>query len=327
MAAQTDVPSPEPPPPEGHGLTGLWKKMVQKSQLPPSSGSRSSRTPSPSSLIRRASRKVVPGLPRAKTFKRQQSEGRERLEPTLPTPAERRAVSMDRRLQSERNLSHSHHPLPRASAPDLLDEIQSSGPQTTISQTPSQPQTPVDEKQTLDVENASNISIESSPREFPENPENPTIFTHPPSSNADIQSITTSQYDAMIHDELEYKWILNLSMHFRDNSKREKFFVTYRETESQWHRVTVSLDYRDAPADSLEKDLTNTKYQRDKSAKIYEAIRESLQDIQFYKTVTNLKLQTTEGRLHVHVVEDSNVSRLLGPRRSRLEYLTVPRRS
>ncbi len=50
-----------------------------------------------------------------------------------------------------------------------------------------------------------------------------------------------------------------------------------------------------------------TNFQRDKSAKIYEAIRESLIDIQFYDTVTNLKLQTTEGRLHVHVVEDSNV--------------------
>ena len=113
----------------------------------------------------------------------------------------------------------------------------------------------------------------------------------------------------MIQDELEYKWILNLSMHFRDNSKREKFFVTFRETESLWRRVTISLDYRNAPEDSLEKDLISTKYQRDKSAKIYEAIRESLQDIQFYPTVTNLKLQTTDGRLHVHVVEDTNVSR------------------
>jgi len=26
--------------------------------------------------------------------------------------------------------------------------------------------------------------------------------------------------------ELEQKWILNLSMHFRDKSEREKFFVT-----------------------------------------------------------------------------------------------------
>ena len=148
--------------------------------------------------------------------------------------------------------------------------------------------------------------IETTPQE---SHDRPNILTHPPSPNPDIQSITDSQYDAMIQDELEYKWILNLSMHFRDNSKREKFFVTFRETESLWRRVTISLDYRNAPEDSLEKDLISTKYQRDNSAKIYEAIRESLQDIQFYPTVTNLKLQTTDGRLHVHVVEDTNVSR------------------
>lgn len=311
MAAQTDVPASEPPQPENHGINGLWRKFVKKSHLPPLSPARSqepgsSRTSSPSALMRRVSRKVVPGLPRAKTFKRQQSEGRERLEPTLPTPAERRAVSMDRRLLSERNVSHSRHPLPRGSAPDFFDETPSVGPQTTISHTPSQPQTPVNEKHVLNAERASNISIETTPQE---SHDRPNILTHPPSPNPDIQSITDSQYDAMIQDELEYKWILNLSMHFRDNSKREKFFVTFRETESLWRRVTISLDYRNAPEDSLEKDLISTKYQRDKSAKIYEAIRESLQDIQFYPTVTNLKLQTTDGRLHVHVVEDTNVSR------------------
>ncbi len=73
--------------------------------------------------------------------------------------------------------------------------------------------------------------------------------------------------------------------------------------------MTISLDYRNAPEGSLEMELVETRFQRDKSAKIYEAIRESLVDIQFYDTVTNLKLQTTEGRLHVHVVEDVNVSK------------------
>lgn len=124
----------------------------------------------------------------------------------------------------------------------------------------------------------------------------------------DTQSMTTSQHEAMINDELERKWILNLSMHFRDRSKREKFFVTYRETEHLWRRVTISLDYRYAKPNSLEMDLFQTRFQRDKSAKVYEAIRESLADIKFYDTVTNLKLETTGGRLHVHVVEDGNVS-------------------
>jgi hypothetical protein len=128
------------------------------------------------------------------------------------------------------------------------------------------------------------------------------------SSTADARSITASQYEALLHDELESTWILNLSMHFRDRSKREKFFVTYRESEHLWRRVTISLDYRNAPPNSLEMDLVHTEFQREKSAKIYEAIRESLPEIQFYDTVTNLKLQTTDGRLHVHVVEDGNVS-------------------
>lgn len=134
-------------------------------------------------------------------------------------------------------------------------------------------------------------------------------FVHGPDdlSRIDIQSMTTSQYDALIDSELDRKWILNLSMHFRDKSKREKFFVTYRQYEHHWRRVTVSLDYRNAPENSLEADLARTQYQRDKSAKIYEAIRESLNEIEFYSTVTNLKLETKDGRLHVHVVEDVNV--------------------
>jgi hypothetical protein len=126
-------------------------------------------------------------------------------------------------------------------------------------------------------------------------------------SQIEVRSMTTSQYDALIESELERKWILNLSMHFRDKSKREKFFVTFRQHEHNWRRVTVSLDYRNAPENSLEADLAGTQYQRDKSAKIYEAIRDSLAEIEFYNTVTNLKLETKDGRLHVHVVEDANV--------------------
>jgi hypothetical protein len=126
-------------------------------------------------------------------------------------------------------------------------------------------------------------------------------------SKIDVQSMTTSQYDALIESELERKWILNLSMHFRDKSKREKFFVTFRQHEHHWRRVTISLDYRNAPENSLEADLAGTQYQRDKSAKIYEAIRDSLTEIDFYSSVTNLKLETRDGRLHVHVVEDVNV--------------------
>ena len=113
-------------------------------------------------------------------------------------------------------------------------------------------------------------------------------------------------FDDDLEEELEKRWILNLSMHFRDRSNREKFFVTFAETPTHWRRVTVSVDYRDAPPNSLELELQHTQYQRDKSAKIYEAIRDSLLDIQFYETVTNLKLATQNERLHVHVTEDIN---------------------
>ncbi|KAI1497691.1 hypothetical protein F5X99DRAFT_356742 [Biscogniauxia marginata] len=309
MPVPADVPSHEPISPSDHNrLAALWKRFMGKDHTSTSSTTYVqdpglSRDTSPSSgLIRRVSRKVVPGLPRVKTFKRQQSEGRDKLEPIKPTQAERRAVSVDRRLHPQRNGSNSSHPLPlpRASAPDFLDDVQSVGPPAVVSSITAAPQSPIDEKQFLSLDEIGSTT---------EDTDRPDSFEQVPSytealSTADIQSETTSQYEAMIHDELEKKWILNLSMHFRDKSKREKFFVTYREREYLWRRVTISLDYRNAPDDSLERDLLAIKFQREKSAKIYEAIRESLQDIQFYDTVTNLKLQTTDGRLHVHVVED-----------------------
>ena len=36
--------------------------------------------------------------------------------------------------------------------------------------------------------------------------------------------------DEELMEELMKEWILNLSMHFRDKSPREKFFLTYAET-------------------------------------------------------------------------------------------------
>ncbi|KKY21830.1 putative protein kinase domain-containing protein [Diplodia seriata] len=132
----------------------------------------------------------------------------------------------------------------------------------------------------------------------------------PPLSTTGQQSDHDGSSDGVnelvIQQELDAKWILNLSMHFRDMSDREKFFVTYAEQPNRWRRVTVSIDFRDAEPESLEADLKSLHYQRDKSARIYESIRDSLPDIQFYETVTNLKLETREGRLHVHVTEDMN---------------------
>jgi serine/threonine protein kinase len=130
--------------------------------------------------------------------------------------------------------------------------------------------------------------------------------------------------DIRIQEELEARWILNLSMHFRDMSDREKFFLTFAEEPNKWRRVTVSCDYRQLEPDSLEADLKTLHYQRDKSARIYEAIRGSLGGIQFYETVTNLKLETTDGRLHVHVTEDVNEI-IPYPSTSSIEHLDCKR--
>ncbi|SPO05953.1 uncharacterized protein DNG_08642 [Cephalotrichum gorgonifer] len=246
--------------------------------------------PKKNGLIRRVSRKVVPGLPRMQTFKRQQSEKRVNLAPVEPTPAERRAMSVDRRTVLSRTTSRAvTDTLPRASAPDFLEALDLEAPST-----PSLVSKPSFGPQAEPLE-----KVES---HYDDGLRNEEPWSHESNPMNDVQSITSS----LIQDELETRWILNLSMHFRDKSNREKFFVTYREADTLWRRVTISLDYRKASENSLEKDLMATKYQRDKSSKIYEAIRDSLDAISFYDTVTNLKLQTTDGRLHVHVAEDLN---------------------
>ncbi|RAL17686.1 protein kinase family protein [Aspergillus homomorphus CBS 101889] len=226
-------------------------------------------------LTRRLSRKVGVGLPRATTFKRQNSERRDRLSPTELEP--RRTVSADRR----RPLS-SQSQRTRSSPPPTLDP-RLSAPEVQWRDDPDEPT--VDHR----PETNENDEIRSEWNPFPDVTDVPE---EPPAESLEM--------------ELEKRWILNLSMHFRDRSEREKFFVTYAETPNRWRRVTISCDYRRAPLDSLEQDLRELRYQRDKCARIYESLRESLPEIQFYDTVTNLKLETRDGRLHVHVTEDVN---------------------
>ncbi|RMZ92718.1 hypothetical protein DV736_g55, partial [Chaetothyriales sp. CBS 134916] len=120
------------------------------------------------------------------------------------------------------------------------------------------------------------------------------------------ESLPDAENKAQLNTELDNQWILNLSMHFRDKNDREKFFVTYAESPNNWRRVTISCDYRNAEPGSLEMDLKQLQFQRDKNYMIYESIRDSLPEIQFYDTVTNLKLETSDSRLHVHVTEDVN---------------------
>ncbi|KAI9658486.1 MAG: hypothetical protein M1831_003924 [Alyxoria varia] len=112
--------------------------------------------------------------------------------------------------------------------------------------------------------------------------------------------------DPQFREELSSRWILNLTMASEQRVEREKFFITYAEHLNKWRRVTVSCDYTDASDGSLEAELKSLHYQGDKSARIYEAIRESLETVKFYDTVTHLSLRTEDGQLHVHVKEDMN---------------------
>lgn len=281
---------------------------------PASSGNKENDRPQSSGglLHRRGSRKVVPGLPRPLTFKRMQSEMRDKLLEVPPEPEQRRATSADRKpsIVSKRNLSPPPVSIPSQSAPDVLSahesdihkeekEKEQQKQQPTIGGGPDS-NIPAGARQV-------DYSIENLP-----DPELEPASLVPPidlddsfHEHASRHSVSDGD-DARLQEELEAKWILNLSMHFRDMSDREKFFVTYAEERNKWRRVTVSCDYRNLEADSLEYDLKTLHYQRDKSARIYEAIRDSLPDIQFYDTVTNLKLETADGRLHVHVTEDVN---------------------
>ncbi|KAI8938358.1 hypothetical protein NX059_004253 [Plenodomus lindquistii] len=258
-------------------------------------------------LGRRSSRRVVPGLPRPLTFKRMNSEKRDKLLEVPPEVEHRRASSNDRRESTTaptRNLSPPPMSLPSVSAPDVLSPHHS---ESLRSQ-------PSNLGPTIGGGPDSNIPAGARQVDFTMQDAQDYVSAGdaPPLDLIDSFSEHGSHHsgshidDIRLQEELEAKWILNLSMHFRDMSDREKFFITYAEEPNKWRRVTVSCDYRRLEPESLESDLKTLHYQRDKSSRIYEAIRDSLPDIQFYETVTNLKLETTDGRLHVHVTEDVN---------------------
>ncbi|KAJ5831505.1 Activated [Penicillium chrysogenum] len=265
---------------DDHRDTSAGESQDEISPRPSSDNSRAKQD----NLTRRLSRKVGVGLPRTTPFKRQSSD-LDRLAPREPD--HRRALSADRRpLSSQRSRSPPPTVNPRQSAP----EVQWLGPApTTTVDDPLEPQS-----ETNDADEINDISENSNPY--------PGMTT----DNFDTPEEQEDDHTIDLDMELEQRWILNLSMHFRDGSEREKFFVTYAETPNRWRRVTISCDYHDAPPYSLERELKELRYQRDKCARIYESIRESLLAIQFYEGVTNLRLETSDGRLHVHVTEDVN---------------------
>lgn len=275
------------------GFAKLLSPRQDPISCPPSERKQERLLPRPG-LGRRLS-KVGPGLRRPGTFKRQNSERREKLIEVEASVVEQKTVPVDRRRAlSARPASPPPVELPKFSAPEIR-EIENGV--LTITRRETWPE--------IGVHTSEERCIISSSSPTP--PRTPA-----PDSTHDSESPTPSEgsqeddIDEEIQEELEKRWILNLSMHFRDQSPREKFFLTYAETPQKWRRITISCDYRDAPPDSLERDLQSLQFQRDKSARIYESIRLSLPDIQFYDTVTNLKLETRDDRLHVHVTEDTH---------------------
>lgn len=242
----------------------------------------------------RSLRAKIVELPRQSTFRRQNSERRDRLLPVEPGHAERRAVSVDRRMSTSLPRPRATSPLPyldpaRVSAPPVTNTTRADAGTASCR---------------IDAIPPSLDNIEDIwPQDDHRSPKPPSTTSSDGSHYTDILNL---EYEANLEAELESRWILNLSMHFRDKFDREKYFVSYAETPNHWRRVTISCDYRNAEPGSLEMSLKELQYQRDKSRHIYESIRDSLPEIQFYDTVTNLKLDTTDGRLHVHVTEDVN---------------------
>jgi serine/threonine protein kinase len=304
MLAQTPTPSPEPPPPEddfqdrgidekadwkrrsslGKNMWGRtwdkvenWLKKEAETKLPTSETNVFDEREGVA-INHNSDRKIALGQPRIQTtFQRQDSERRDRLLPYEPDFKEKRAQSADRRAINSYFSSLTpvqSQTLPSQSAPD-------------VSTTDSFYSVP----ELLDTQDEANYASSISDKA-------PSISLHSLHEDEDEK--------ILLQSELEAKWIVNLSMFFKDHSAREKFFVTYALAPNNWKRLSVSCDYRNPEPDSLEAELRDLLFQREKSARLYEAIRESLPDIQYYSTVTNLKIKTIDGRLHIHCSEDLN---------------------
>ena len=306
---------------ENGGFRRHWRKLSDWLKSKEPSAISPNLDESHPGLVRRWSKRVVTELPRPPTFKRQLSERRERLAPHEPSRLEPRAASVDRRRAASASGVPDPLRLPEIAALSMTatmpldDSPLTEQPHDRRSERPPLLPPPQQQQQHHQQE-------VSTTTEDPYEPAQPPRPVSPSSPGPDT-ACAADVSDSAIAEELDQRWILNLSMHFRDRSDREKFFVNYAETAERWRRLTISCDYRNAPADSLEEDLKGLRYQQDKSARIYEAIRDSLPDIKFYDTVTNLKLQTSDGRLHVHVTEDLN-ERIDYPTKSLFEHLPYP---
>lgn len=138
-------------------------------------------------------------------LRRQNSETRDRLRPYPPTQQERAELAVRRRAASQMSRSEFGDIRPsfdgrstRQSQSRLGDTSEDLGqPDDAMSRT-------------------SNVLGQTDQGPLPPN-------------NDDNFARTSSVIDPYLHAELEGKWMLNVTMHFRDNSAREKFIITYAE--------------------------------------------------------------------------------------------------
>lgn len=171
---------------------------------------------SPESLVRRPSlldrvstERAVPSLPRPQTFRRQQSEQRERLLEVPSTTWEKRAVSADRKRGLSTGAKRPRSPkpihIPSLSAP----EVGSPDQHASLS--------PVKEKSSNGLDDNEQPANDMGSDQVPDEP---PLIDGEPLIDQDDESVAPDRNS--LQDELDQRWILNLSMHFRDKSDREK---------------------------------------------------------------------------------------------------------
>ena len=277
---------------------------------------------------RRSIRRVIPGLPRPPTFKRVLSECRDKLYPIDTCHSTRsRSISTDPKLLRYTPCSSNNPSPPRTPTWFSTPEMRLRNPDRSPSQSSTTGRL---DSRSPNADEFGDTTSSSALQPFGLLP--PPYFDgegddpgDPGDGHGDDgEDFYDDEVDPRtLQEEIDAKWILNLSMHFRDRSDREKFFLTYAREQNQWLRVTVTCDYRDVPEDSLESQLKSLVFQRDKSDWIYKAIRDSLPNIDFYDTVTNLRLET-RNELHVHVTEDVNEI-ISYPSAELLRHINIPR--
>ena len=245
---------------------------------------------------RRFSRKGLVEIPPSTTFKRQAEEHRKNLTPIQPTIKERRDTSKVRR---QRALSAAPEPpghtrtersVPenlRNAYPSIAERIDTDGfakftgaqdHETHDDEAPGfdLPRSPIADPEMLLQPETRPISHEQLADEVKgiyaglvmKEAKCIDIDERHEGEAKDSKGSSDDTLDEEITEDSNQKWILNLSMHFRDKSPRKSFLYTDAESADQWRQVGP-LDYEDPPIDSLEHDLSA------KSARAYEALQVS----------------------------------------------------